>query len=80
LAATLKVNVVPLAVLGPLFEYSTVPVTGWPAFSLAGKLSFAATSAMVEPAMVAVAVLLARLGSVVVLEIEAVTTEVPEAG
>ena len=44
------------------------------------RLEDAVSFAIVEPAILAVALLLARLGSVVVLEIEAVTTEVPEAG
>jgi len=80
LAATLKVYVTPLAVLGPLLVKSTVPATGWPAFTLAGKFSLVATSAIIEPLMVAVAVLLAGFGSVVVLLIVAVTTEIAEPG
>jgi len=80
LAATLKVKVVPLAVLGPLLVKSTVPVTGCPAFTLAGKFSLVATSARALPLIVAAAVLLAGCGSVVVLLIVAVTTEVAEPG
>jgi hypothetical protein len=40
-----------------------VPDTGWPALALAGKVTALAKSATAEPAMVAVAVLLAGFGS-----------------
>ncbi len=80
MAATLKVYVVPLALLGPLLVNDTVPETGCPAFTVAGKVSVVATSAIIVPPMATVAELLAGLGSVVVELIDAVTTEVPDAG
>jgi hypothetical protein len=43
-----------------------VPDTGWPAFTLAGKVTALARSATATPVMVAVAVLLAGFGSAVV--------------
>jgi hypothetical protein len=67
-------------VLGPLLVYSTVPDTGWPAFTLAGKATALAKSATATTAMVAVAVLLAGFGSSVVEVIVAVTVEAPAAG
>ena len=71
---------VPLAVLGPLLVYSTVPATGCPAFTLAGKLSVAATSATAAPPMAAVALLLAGFGSLVVELTAALTVDVAEPG
>jgi len=80
LGATLKVNVVALAVLGPLLVYSTVPATGCPALTVAGKVSLASTSATIDPPMATVAALLAGFGSVVAALIAAVTLDVADAG
>jgi hypothetical protein len=77
---SVKPKVTPLAELGPLLVYVTVPDTGWPAFTLAGKETALARSASATPVMVAVAVLLAGLGSAVVALIVAVTVEVPVGG
>jgi len=57
-----------------------VPVTVCPAFTWGGNDNFAATSATGTPVTVAVAVLLAGFGSVVVLLTVEATIEVPEAG
>ena len=70
----------PLAVLGPLLLNDTVPETGCPAFTLAGKASVVARSATAAPVIVTVAVLLAGFGSAVVELIEALTVEVADPG
>jgi hypothetical protein len=68
------------AVLGPAFLNVTVPVTVWPALALVGKLKTAATSAIADPLIVAVALVPEVLGLSVVVVMLAVTVEVPELG
>jgi hypothetical protein len=70
----------PLAVLGPALLKVTVPETVEPALTLAGKLSVLDRSASAVPPIVAVALLLLVLGSVVVAEIAVATVDVALAG
>jgi hypothetical protein len=62
-ADSVRPKVTALAELGPLLVYVTVPDTGWPALTLAGKVTVLARSAAGTPPMVAVAVLFAGFGS-----------------
>src|SRR5271154_7430130 len=79
-AGTVRLKVVPAAVLGPLLVKVTVPDTVWPALTLAGKVAVVAASASALPAIVAVTLLLFGFGSAVVALMLAVTVEVPEPG
>jgi hypothetical protein len=77
---SVKLKVTPLAVLGPLLVYRTVPETGWPALTLAGNVALAGEVGQRAPVIVAVAVLLAGFGSSVEELTVAVTVDVPEGG
>jgi hypothetical protein len=49
LGGKLIAKVVPFALLGPLLEYVTVPVTACPALTLAGNFSVVTTLAWARP-------------------------------